>query len=111
MLRHLFSSGRLHGLRQAQEFALEMVKGISAVIQRPPVSKWIFSIKQDGIQGAGDGEDARPASRPQRLKTVGILDDLLLQRAWRDRRAEAVRLDGMADRRVTLHGKIGKRGL
>ena len=64
MLRHLFSSGRLHGLRQAQEFALEMVKGISAVIQRPPVSKWIFSIKQDGIQGAGDGEDARQTNRP-----------------------------------------------
>ncbi len=105
MLRHLFSSGRLHGLRQAQEFALEMVKGISAVIQRPPVSKRIFSIKQDGIQGAGDGEDPRQTNRPQRLKTVGILDDFRLQRARWDRRAEAVRLDGMADRRITLRGK------
>jgi hypothetical protein len=38
MLRHLSSVG-LHGFRQAQEFALEMVEGIFAVIQRPPVSK------------------------------------------------------------------------
>jgi hypothetical protein len=81
MLRHRFSSDCLHGFRQAQEFALEMVEGIFSVIQRPPVGKGIFGIKQDGIQGAGDGEDPRQTNRPQRLKTVGILDDFRLQRA------------------------------
>ncbi len=64
MLRHRFPLVSLHGFRQAQKFALEMVEGIFAVIQRPPISKRIFGIKQDGIQGAGDSEDPRQTMAP-----------------------------------------------
>ena len=41
MLRHSPSCGGLHGFRQAQEFALEMVEGIFSVIQRSPVGERI----------------------------------------------------------------------
>lgn len=105
MLRHSPSSGGLHGFRQAQELALEMVEGIFSVIQRSPVGERIVGIKQNGVQGAGDGEDPRQAYRPQRLETVGVLDDFRLQRARRDRRAEAVRLNSVADRRIPVCGK------
>ncbi len=64
MLRHSPSSGGLHGFRQAQELALEMVEGIFSVIQRSPVGERIVGIKQNGVQGAGDGEDPRRAYRP-----------------------------------------------
>lgn len=94
MLRHRFPLVSLHGFRQAQKFALEMVEGIFAVIQRPPISKRIFGIKQDGIQGAGDSEDPRQTNGSQRLESIGILNYFRLQRARWDRRAEAVRLDG-----------------
>ncbi len=108
MLRHRFPLVSLHGFRQAQKFALEMVEGIFAVIQRPPISKRIFGIKQDGIQSAGDSEDPRQTNGSQRLESIGILNYFRLQRARWDRRAEAVRLDGMADRRVTIRRKISK---
>lgn len=72
MLRHSPSCGGLHGFRQAQEFALEMVEGIFSVIQRSPVGERIVGIKQNGVQGAGDGEDPRQANRPKRLETVGV---------------------------------------
>lgn len=85
-----------------------MVEGIFAVIQRPPISKRIFGIKQDGIQSAGDSEDPRQTNGSQRLESIGILNYFRLQRARWDRRAEAVRLDGMADRRVTIRRKISK---
>lgn len=74
MLRHRFPLVSLHGFRQAQKFALEMVEGIFAVIQRPPISKRIFGIKQDGIQSAGDSEDPRQTNGSQRLESIGILN-------------------------------------
>ena len=100
----------LHGFGQTQEFFMEMVDGVGAVIEWSVGGEGVITVKKGSIERAGDREDPGQTDGAEAFDAIRVLHDLGFERFGSDLGREAMRDDGVLGLRDLVWGeaKLGE---